>query len=211
MPPSTELKQSPPDMVMDVHLPKGTDPAVAASFKAEIERLLEMFLLPVQPLVIERADRIAEFLSETIEPDTGLVKERLERLQTIKQILEEDEWLTAEQLNRLQARPPAQKSHPASDWKRRGRIFGVAYGGREYFARYQFDEAYQPLPIIRDILKALGEVADPWKIAAWFHFPNGWIANPGETEPQPVAPKDALDRREAVLNAAARRKGTYVA
>jgi|ERR1700690_4441939 hypothetical protein len=207
----TNSKQSRSDMVLDVSLPEGTDPAVAASLKPEIERLVELFLLPEQPRVIEQADRIAELLSKKIEPNLGLVRERLERLKTIRRILEEDEWLTAEQLNMLQPNPPAQKSHPASDWKRRGRIFGVSYGGRELFARYQFDEAYQPMPVIRDVLKTFGEVADPWKIAAWFHFPNGWITKPGDTGPQPAAPKDALDQRDVLLGALVKRKGSYVA
>ena len=71
-----------------------------------------------------------------------------------------------------------------------------------------------PLPIIKDLLKAFGEVADPWVLAAWFHFPNAWIARPGgagRVRRTPMAPKDALDQREAVLNAAAQRQASYVA
>jgi hypothetical protein len=114
-------------------------------------------------------------------------------------------------LNRLQPEPPANKSHPASDWKRRGRIFSVSFGGKEYFARYQFDALYQPLPIIRDILKAFGSVADSWKIAAWFHFPNGWIAETGPRGTRPIAPKDALDRPHDLLSALQRSQGSYQA
>jgi hypothetical protein len=196
---------------MNVNLPEGMDMAVAESLKPRIEHALELFLLSAQPHVIEHADRLAELLSGEIEPNTGLVKERIARLDTIRKMLEEGEWLTAEQLNALQPNPPAQKSQPASDWKRRGRIFGVSYGGQDYFARYQFDDAYQPLSIIKDILRAFGEVADSWRIAAWFHFPNGWIAQPGTGGQQPVAPKDALDQRDTVLNAVAKRHGSYVA
>jgi hypothetical protein len=116
-----------------------------------------------------------------------------------------------EQLNALQTEPPANKSHPASDWKRRGRIISVNYGGKEYFGRYQFDALYQPLPIIRDVIKAFGEVADAWVLPAWLHFPNGWIARPGSAGTQAVAPKDALDLRDSVLNAAAQRQASYVA
>src|ERR1700690_3041452 len=72
----TNSKQSRSDMVLDVSLPEGTDPAVAASLKPEIERLVELFLLPEQPRVIEQADRIAELLSKKIEPNLGLVRER---------------------------------------------------------------------------------------------------------------------------------------
>jgi hypothetical protein len=198
-------------LVLDVNLPEGLDPAVAGSLKPRIEHAIELLLLSTQPGMIESADRIAALLSEKIEPNTGLVKERLARLQTIRTILEEGEWLTAEQLNALQPNPPTQKSQPASDWKRRGRIFGVNYGGQEYFAKYQFDEAYQPLPVIKEVLRDFGEVADNWKIAAWFHFPNGWISKPGTAGQHPMAPKDALDQRDVLLHAVAKRHGNYVA
>lgn len=66
---------------------------------------------------------------------------------------------------------------------------------------------YEPLPVIREVLKAFGEVADPWVLAAWFHYPNAWIVG---TDGMPVAPKEALDRRDAVLHAAQRRRTSYV-
>lgn len=198
-------------LTLGVNLPEGMDPGVAESVRPKIERALQLLVVSGQPAAIEDADRIAELLSGKIEPSTGLVETRLARLKTIKAILEGGEWLIAEQLNALQPNPPAQKSQPASDWKRRGRIFSVSYGGREYFPRYEFDEAFQPLPVIRDVLKAFGEVADSWKIAAWFNFPNGWISKPGTGGQEPMAPKDALDQRDALLRAAAARQGSYVA
>ena len=198
-------------LTLGVNLPKGMDSGVAESVRPKIERALQLLVASEQPAAIEDADRIAELLSGKIEPSTGLVETRLARLKTIRAILENGEWLTAEQLNALQPNPPAQKSQPASDWKRRGRIFSVSYGGREYFPRYEFDEAFQPLPVIRDVLKAFGEVADSWKIAAWFNFPNGWIGKPGTGGQEPMAPKDALDQRDAMLRAAAARQGSYVA
>lgn len=93
----------------------------------------------------------------------------------ISEIFHKEEWLTAEIVNRHQPRPPSNPSLPVDDWKRRGRIFSVTFGGQEYFPRYQFDATYQPLPLIRDILAAFGAVDDTWKIAAWFHYPNGRI------------------------------------
>ena len=198
-------------MVLNVNLPDGMDPAIAKALKPRIEQALEYLLLSEQSRVIERADQIAELLSGAVEPSTGLVEERLAHLKTVKAILEEGEWLTAEQLNALQPKPPTQKSQPATDWKRRSRIFGVNYGGQEYFARYQFDEGYQPLAVIKEVLRDFGEVADNWKIAAWFHFPNGWVSKPGTAGQDPMAPKDAIDQRDVLLQAVARRHGSYVA
>lgn len=136
-------------------------------------------------------------------------EERLERLKTIGQILVESEWLTAENINARQADPPINEASPASEWKHHGRIYSISHHGKEFFASYQFDAAYQPLPIIKEILTAFGKPWDSWKLAAWFHYPNGWLAEAGNAL-RVIAPKDALDRREDILNALAKRKGTYV-
>jgi len=146
-----------------------------------------------------------------IESDHGLIEERLQRLQTIQEIFKEEKWLTAEMLNRLQAEPPSNQRFPASDWKRQDRIFSVMFEGKEYFPRYEFDAAYQPLPLIGDVLAAFGPVADTWQIAAWFHYPNGRIVESGDKGIKPIAPKDALDRREDLIKAIKERKGSYVA
>jgi hypothetical protein len=200
-------------LVLDVAVPKGTDPAILPSLRHGIEQAVSLLLTTGQTQMLAQADHLAELVSGLTEPDLGLIEERIQRLKTIQEMLDEGEWLTAEMLNRLQPEPPSNKSHPASDWKRRDRIFGVSLSGKEYFARYQFDALYQPLPIIKEILKAFGPVADSWKIAAWFHFPNGWIVEPGSNgnSPRPVAPKDALDRRNDVLDALREGRGSYSA
>ena len=47
------------------------------------------------------------------------------------------------------------------------------------------------------------------KLAAWFLAPNGWIPSQGPDGPRPVAPIDALDRPEDVINALKKRQGTH--
>jgi hypothetical protein len=199
--------------VMDVAVPEGTDPALLPSLRRGIEQAVKLMVSSGEVAVIQQADELAGLLTGLIKPEVELVEERLHRLQTIREIFQEEEWLTAEIVNRLQPEPPSNKSLPASDWKRRGRIFSVTFGGKEYFPRYEFDAAYQPLPVIRDLLAAFGAVADTWKIASWFHYPNGWIAvrGPRGNGMKPVAPKDALDRRDDLIKALAKRTGSYVA
>jgi hypothetical protein len=206
-------KASTQAFVLDVAVPEGTDPALLPSLRRGIEQAVRLMVSSGEVAVIQQADELAGLLTGLIKPEVGLVEERLHRLQTIREIFNEEEWLTAEMLNSLQPNPPSNRSLPASDWKRRGRIFSVTFGGKEYFPRYEFDAAYQPLPVMRDLLAAFGTVADTWKVAAWFHYPNGWIAEtgPGGKSVKPVAPKDALDRRDDLMRALAKRKGSYVA
>ena len=195
-------------LLVPVALDGDVDPAVLDSYGDALERAVAVAVRTGQTGLLERADRLAEVIGGTVEPSVALLEDRLHRLRTVRAVLEEGDWLTGEQLRELQPAPPASPSLPASDWKRRGRIYGVSYRGRELYARYQFDEMYQPLAVVRDVLKAFGPVADPWLLAAWFHFPNGWLAGP---DGRPLAPKDALDRRDEVLAAAARRRASYVA
>jgi hypothetical protein len=199
-----------PGLFLKVQLPHGMNPALAASLQFGVEQAINVLGADIDTKVLPRADELAQLISGLTQPNVGLIEERALRQKTMRGVFRDVEWLTAEMINGFQASPPANKSHPASDWKRRGRIFSVTYDGKEYFARYQFDEMYQPLPIIKEILHEIGELADTWKVAAWFHYPNGWIADAVEGE-RPVAPKDALDRRDDVLAAARRMHRSYEA
>ncbi|MET3551278.1 MULTISPECIES: hypothetical protein [Burkholderia] len=209
--PTTDKQTS--DFELRVSLPAGLNPAIVASLQRGIEDLVALVLTrpSFNQSILDRADDLAAAFIRLVAPDTSLIEERIRRRETMRLVFERGDWLAAEQINALQVAPPANKAQPASDWKRRGRIFGVTFGGKEYFPGYQFDAMCQPLPVIKAILEALRPVSDTWQIAAWFHFPNGWIAGTGEREGQPVAPLDALDRRDDIVDAARRLHGEYVA
>jgi hypothetical protein len=205
-------RSSPPGgdvgLCVPVAVPPDTNPAAVSSVVQAIEKALVVLVHAHQTEVIARADRLAEIATGLLEPSSELLEDRVQRMRTLRQVFAEGDWLMSEQLNSLQDAPPKSRSQPASDWKRRGRIYSVSRGGREYFARYQFDAMYEPLPVIREVLEAFGEVADPWVLAAWFHYPNAWITG---ADGAPVAPKDALDRRDDVVSAALKRHTSYVA
>ncbi len=195
--------------MLQVRIPEEVDPVALPSMVTAIENAL---VVMAGAGVIERADRLAELATGFVEPGLELVEERVHRMRTIQDVFAEGEWLNAEQVNALQSTPPANKAHPASDWKRRGRIFSVNYRSKEYFARYQFDALYQPLPIVKHIIAAFGEVADMWTLAAWFHFPSPWLVrHDAHGACANAAPKDWLDRGTEVVEAAARRLTSYVA
>lgn len=197
-----------PGLSVPIAVPPETDPAALSSAVQAIEKALALLIHAHQGKLVLRADQLAEIATGLLEPSSELLEDRVKRMQTLRQVFAEGDWLSSEQLNALQADPPHNKSQPSSDWKRRGRIYGVSRGGREYFARYQFDAMYEPLPVVRDILEAFGELADPWVLAAWFHYPNAWIT---DAEGTALAPKDALDRRSEVVRAARMRTTSYVA
>lgn len=133
-----------------------------------------------------------------------LVTEQSE-VQRTKDILKRDtQWISSEVING--------QENVTADWKRQGLIFSVDDGERELFPAYQFDAAWQPIPVIKDILANLHNMTDGWKIAAWFHFPSSWLSyRKSDGTVAPVAPKDALDRGADVIAAARKISASYVA
>lgn len=129
---------------------------------------------------------------------------------TKEEIFQGTEWWTADAINSFQ-RDTTSAENVVEEWKQSGCTYSVFYKGNEYFAKYQFDSMYKPRPVIKAVLDAYGACSDTWSIAAWFHFRNGWISNDDTISPSPLAPKDALDQPEAIINAARHRQGTYVA
>jgi len=199
-------------MNLTVHVPRHLPVSVVESLEEGIEKAVQILARSnfFQDLV-ESADKVARLIVTQVRPAGCLLEDRIARMATVKEVFKEGDWLTAEDINKLQKNPPAKKSLPASDWKRRGRIFSVSYDGKTYYPRYQFDAMYQPLQVISEILKAYGECVDTWSIATWFHFPNGWIVKEMGNLAMPVAPKDALERSSDVIKAARNQKNTYVA
>ncbi len=205
-------KSSDRNISLNVQVPDNVDPAIESTLKDTAEKVLAMLARSgSQKAIIATADRVAQAMLGTFQPDPYLVEERMDRLRSIRKMFQEGEWLSAAEINAAQENPPAQKSLPASDWKRRGRVFSVNHDGIEYYPRYAFDAAYRPLPIISEVLKEFAKESDTWKIAAWFHFPNGYLSADAPDGRRIIAPKDALDQRDKLMDAARSRKGTYVA
>lgn len=199
-------------LTLTVKVSQNLPPGIAESLEEGLTKAVQILTgtTAFQDLC-ESADALARLIVTQTRPGGILLEERIARMATVKKVFAEGDWLTAEDINKLQIRPPAKKPLPATNWKRRGRIFSVSYNGKEYYPRYQFDAMYRPLPVVRSILKAYGECADTWALATWFHFPNGWIAKEVGSEVVSVAPKDALDLPDDVIKAARNQKGTYVA
>lgn len=113
-------------------------------------------------------------------------------------LMEETKWFGASEIR--------------ADWQRRGQIFGIAGPeGKDLYPAYQFDADRQPLPVIGSVLEVFGPDVDPWVLAAWFHFPNGWLARGDDVERRPVAPRNLLDDAAAVIEAAKMHGKSYVA
>jgi hypothetical protein len=142
-----------------------------------------------------------------VAPSKEMIEETIAQRRTMTRIADETQWYSAEQICRQFGKQLA----PTADWKRRGKIFGVTNDGREYFAAWQFGQDLKPLPVVAKVLAALGAIADPWKVAAWFHFPNPRLAKKIGSKLVNRAPKDCLDEGQQLIDAARQRQASIVA
>ncbi len=81
----------------------------------------------------------------------------------------------------------------AQRWKSDGRIFCVLYQGLSYFPGFQFSKECQPLPVIADVVKILGEVLSPWELAIWFCKNNGALGGARAVDLLTSAPLRVID------------------
>ena len=90
-------------------------------------------------------------------------------------ILAEGQWLSSRELSDKAHFTNANRSAGPNAWKRRGRTFAISVEGQDRYPDYAFDEAWQPLPVIKQILVIFDGTRSPWSLAAWFTSHNGWL------------------------------------
>lgn len=114
-------------------------------------------LLDVEKKVLQR------LIDATPIRPLDATKARLEQ-SAIEAVFNGTEWLTADQLGR---KHDAQAKNPHSivnRWRSARKLFGIERAGKAVFARYQFDETWQPRPAVAEILAAFTPYA-PFRIA----------------------------------------------
>ena len=119
-----------------------------------------------------------------------------------KRLIDEFGLYTSGELAELRQAQTANASVEPRRWLREGRIFEVppVAGGRRY-PGFQFDASGRPLPALRPVLDALGDVLAGWELALWFTGPNASLDG--------ARPVDRLTRSASgVLQAAEHERDT---
>lgn len=136
---------------------------------------------------------------QTRPPVTVSNTTKLEQLR--KHILDDSEWLPAQEVSRRAGSSTSVKNPSGlpNRWKRAGKIFALSSEGRDLYPAYGLDVGGQPLPLMKKIIALFGESKTPWTLAVWFGTPNSWLGN--------EKPKNLMTSEPAkVLEAAQRAK-----
>ncbi|MFS0755126.1 hypothetical protein ABC383_10570 [Noviherbaspirillum sp. 1P10PC] len=117
----------------------------------------------------------------------------------MRDIFSGTEWLTSEQ---AAARGMAVASTRVmlkagcariNRWKAEKKIFAVQREGTDWYPRYQFDDDFTPVPIIKEVVHKFS-ASSPIEIAAWMESPNNYLDG--------KRPREMLrSQKSAVLNA----------
>jgi hypothetical protein len=153
-------------------------PALEASVAAAAEHVADVTLDNYQ----EAKNRAVEyFLQGAVMQPLDVRKARM-TAEAMRRIFSGTEWLTAEQVGMSATYGPSPNSQDprragsarANRWKSEKRVFAVQRDGKDWYPRYQFDETYTPLPIMRTIIREFGD-APRIEIAGWMESPNNYL------------------------------------
>lgn len=150
-------------------------------------------------------DAMTDLLVPTVPSPTTFLSRARMIAETHADILNSGDWVKASQIAEASGTGAANSSALPNRWKRESRIFAINHKGVDLYPAYALDLANgcRPLPAVADVLAVLAPIKDDWKLAAWFHFANGYLG--GES------PKALLAQAPERVIAAAHAETTRVA
>jgi hypothetical protein len=166
--------------------------------RRKIADALKVTMYLVENAMRAADERLQKLLVEMITPAPPLPPiNELRKLRMMREarqmVIESSEWLKATDLASRSGKSSKNPSTIPNRWKSDGRIFAINIDGVDYFPAYGLHEAtkknvrsYEPKPILKALIAALGETFTGWQIAEWFASPNGYLHG--------ARPLDLLDK-----------------
>jgi hypothetical protein len=180
-----------------------------ADLPRELKPQVESVLAELAPVVASRVkekrrtdfELLVDALMRGVTLRSLDVRHAQMQTRALQAVLENAEWLTADEIGKRGGFSASNLGAPANRWKQEGRIFALPYHGQDRFPRYGLDEAFRPLPSLESILKALGPIS-PWRVAVWFESTNAWLGNRRPRERLDTDPESVLRAAERYRNVA---------
>jgi hypothetical protein len=167
-------------MSSDTYIVRIPSADVPRALKPEVESVLAELIPLVTAGVKQKRQTdfksLLDVLLRGVKLRTLDIRRAQKQARALEAVLENSEWLTAEEIGERGKFSPSNLAAPANRWKQEGKIFAVPYQGQDRFPRYGLDEAYRPIPGLESVLKLFGPIS-PWRVAVWFESSNAWLAN----------------------------------
>lgn len=176
---------------------------VPRDLKPQVESVLAELLPLVTARIKEKRQTDFNLLLDVLLGGVKLrtldIRRAQQQAKALAAVLENSEWLTAEEIGERGKFSPSNLAAPANRWKQEGKIFAVPYQGQDRFPRYGLDEAFRPLSGLEPVLKLFGPIS-PWRIAVWFESTNAWLDNHRPRELLGSEPEKVLRATERYRN-----------
>jgi len=139
-----------------------------------VQRLAQIALLKRAPMLQEQEQKLVELLLADIPMREVDTRRALMKAAALQRVYENTEWLTADKIGVLGGHGEANPSAAAHRWKTKKQIFAINRKGKDYFAAYQFDENYRPLPAVARVIEEL-EGFSPTRLTTWFDSSSSFL------------------------------------
>ncbi len=154
-------------------------------------------VLNIQIDVQDTADATAKLVSDLVPEDTftmppGQAAQAALAAERLTKIGAEFGYLNAAQVADRAGHTAVNRSATATRWRNDRRIVGVHVKGEWRYPAFQFDQAGQPLPIIRDLIDVY-EPTTEYAMLAWLTAPNGYLDGDRPVDLLWDNPQDVLD------------------
>jgi hypothetical protein len=132
--------------------------------------LTQVFRAHLHPRPADTISTIVALMVPKQPVPSTLLREARMLAQAKNEILQSNDWVTANEISNLAQFSSRNPSSLLNKWKRDHRLFAIRHNGSDYFPVYGLnkDAAYRPLPAMREVIKILEVKKSSWGMAYWF-------------------------------------------
>lgn len=159
-------------------IPCGNDPGSDSSLADVVTELMS---IKRQSAGIGRAEKLVALIDSLFISDLQSAQSMMSQMGMIaaakQEVLKSSQWLTTEDLLRLEGFSSSDPAAHPDSWVADGLIFTLRIGGTDFFPFYALDPSrnYLPHKSLVEILRVFSQQKDGWGLSYWFASVNGFL------------------------------------
>ena len=114
-------------------------------------------------------------------------------------LVQEFDMLKSDQLARNARSAAKNQFATASRWQAQGKVFSVVWEGAAVYPGFQLDDAGRPLPVIAEVITAVGGRLQGWELALWFTGSSSWLDGGRPVDLLRSAPGDVVEAARSAV------------
>lgn len=147
------------------------------AYVCSVDMLTQAFRAHLHPLPADTISSIFALMAPKQPVPSTLLREARMLAQAKTEILQSNDWVTANEISNLAQFSSRNPSSQPNKWKQAGKIFALRHEGVDYFPIFGLDPAqgFRPFPALESVISTLDTMKDGWAMAFWFASPNTFL------------------------------------